>query len=42
ATPLHLGIGVYLGYLKDRCGSLLPGMWLHFSYNGTLALFLSP
>lgn len=34
--PIHLGIGLYLGWLKERSGSLLPGMLMHFLYNGTL------
>ena len=38
ATPLHIGLGGYLGFLRDRSGSLLPGMLLHLSYNGTIVL----
>tara|TARA_R110002072_G_scaffold46591_10_gene129185 strand:+ start:215665 stop:216684 length:1020 start_codon:yes stop_codon:yes gene_type:complete len=34
--PIHLGIGIYLGYLRERANSLLPGMLIHFLYNGTL------
>ncbi len=41
-TPLHLGIGLYLGWLRDRCGSLWPGILLHFVYNGALVLDLAP
>lgn len=41
-TPLHLGIGLYLGWLRDRCGSLWPGILLHFAYNGTLVLTAAP
>lgn len=37
-TPLHLSIGVYLGWLRHRCGSLWPGILLHFLYNGTLVV----
>lgn len=35
---VHASIGLYLGWLRQRCGSLLPGMLLHFLYNGTLVL----
>lgn len=41
-TPLHLGIGLFLGWLRDRCGSLWPGILLHFAYNGTLVLAGTP
>lgn len=34
--PIHLGIGIYLGYLRERANSLLPGMLIHFLYNGSL------
>ncbi|MCB9877445.1 MAG: CPBP family intramembrane metalloprotease [Planctomycetes bacterium] len=34
--PIHIGIGLYLGWLRDRAHSLLPGMLMHFLYNGTL------
>ena len=34
--PIHIAIGLYLGFLRDRCGSLLPCMLAHFVYNGTL------
>lgn len=34
--PIHLGIGLYLGWLRERSGSLLPCMLMHFLYNGTL------
>lgn len=37
-TPLHVAIGLYLGWLRDRCNSLWPGILLHFAYNGTLVL----
>jgi membrane protease YdiL (CAAX protease family) len=36
--PIHLGIGIYLGYLRERANSLLPGMLIHFLYNGTLVM----
>jgi len=35
---VHVSIGLYLGFLRQRCGSLLPGMLLHFLYNGSLVL----
>jgi membrane protease YdiL (CAAX protease family) len=35
---VHASIGLYLGWLRQRCGSLLPGMLLHFLYNGSLVL----
>lgn len=31
--PIHLGIGVFLGWLRIRSGSLLPGMFAHMVYN---------
>lgn len=37
-TLFHLGIGVYLGWLRWRTDSLLPGMLLHFTYNGTIVV----
>ena len=37
-TPLHLGIGLFLGWLRDRSGSLWPGILLHLGYNATLVL----
>lgn len=38
AFPIHAGIGIYLCWLRARCGSLLPGMMLHFLYNTTLVV----
>lgn len=38
ATPVHLSLGLYLGWLRDRSGSLGPGMVLHLIYNGALVL----
>lgn len=35
---IHLGLGAWLGWLRQRSGSLLPGMLLHFLYNGSLVL----
>ncbi|MEM6671202.1 MAG: type II CAAX endopeptidase family protein [Planctomycetota bacterium] len=37
-SPLHISAGLVLGVLRVRSGSLLPGMLLHFLYNGTLVL----
>ena len=39
--PLHFGLGMYLGWLRLRSGSLLPGMLLHFTYNGLVITVLS-
>lgn len=39
--PIQMGIGLYLCWLRDRCGSLLPGIALHMVYNGTLVYFSS-
>ncbi len=36
--PLQMGAGFYLGYLRARSGSLIPGMLMHFIYNGSLVL----
>jgi membrane protease YdiL (CAAX protease family) len=36
--PLHVGIGIYLCFLRRRSGSLLPGMLLHIGYNGALLI----
>ncbi|MFO1009302.1 MAG: CPBP family intramembrane glutamic endopeptidase [Planctomycetota bacterium] len=35
--PIHLGLGLYLGWLRTRSESLVPGMLLHALYN-TLVL----
>jgi membrane protease YdiL (CAAX protease family) len=40
-SPIHLGLGVYLGFLRDRSGSLLPGMAVHGFYNGSMVLLMS-
>ncbi len=37
--PIHLGLGLYLCWLRARCGSLIPGMFLHAFYNATVVLF---
>ena len=33
AFPIHLALGLYLGSLRARSGSLLPGMLFHMLYN---------
>ncbi len=38
--PFHVGVGLYLGWLKLRSGSLYPSMALHFAYNATIVLAL--
>ena len=40
-SPLHLALGVILGFLRERSGSLLPGMLLHYLYNGAIVLSMS-
>lgn len=37
-SPLHLVIGLLLGGLRLRSGSLFPGMLLHGLYNGAIVL----
>jgi len=36
--PIHLGLGLYLCWLRARSGSLIPGMFLHAFYNATIVL----
>jgi membrane protease YdiL (CAAX protease family) len=36
--PIHLGLGLYLGFLRERSQSLLPGMLVHFIYNSMVVL----
>ena len=36
--PIHFGLGLYLCWLRARCGSLIPGMFLHACYNATIVL----
>ena len=36
ASPIHLLLGLILGFLRLRTGSLYPGMLLHGLYNGAL------
>jgi len=35
---VHFAIGLYLSWLRDRSGSLLPGMAMHLIYNGAIVL----
>lgn len=34
--PFHFFLGLYLGFLRERTGSLYPGMLLHLVYNSIL------
>lgn len=36
--PIHFGLGLALGWLRERSGSLLPGMLMHFGYNAAIVL----
>ena len=36
--PIHLGLGLYLGWLRVRSHSLLPGMLAHFAYNAAVVI----
>ena len=38
ALPFHVGIGVYLCFLRERSASLLPGMLMHGLYNAAIGL----
>ena len=38
ALPFHVGIGVYLCFLRERSGSLWPCILAHFTYNSLIAL----
>lgn len=38
ALPFHVGLGVWLCWLRERSGSLLPGMLAHGLYNGILVV----
>jgi membrane protease YdiL (CAAX protease family) len=39
--PFHIGLGIWLAFLRDRSGSLLPGMVAHAIYNATIVVALS-
>ena len=38
--PFHVGLGIYFSFIRYRSDSLLPGMILHFIYNGVLVVML--
>jgi len=38
--PFHLGIGLYLCWLRNRAESLVPGMVFHFLYNSIIVVFV--
>jgi membrane protease YdiL (CAAX protease family) len=38
--PIHLGLGLYLGWLRERSGSLWPGILVHFAYNALVVCLL--
>jgi CAAX protease family protein len=38
--PFHFFLGLYLGFLRERTGSLYPGMLLHLVYNSTLVVLV--
>ena len=40
ALPIHAALGVYLGYLRVRSGSLIPGIAMHMAYNGSLVVIM--
>jgi membrane protease YdiL (CAAX protease family) len=42
ALPIHVAAGVYLSFLRQRSGSLVPGMMLHGAYNAAIVLWLAP
>jgi membrane protease YdiL (CAAX protease family) len=39
--PFQMGLGIWLAFLRDRSGSLLPGMMAHMLYNATIVVVLS-
>jgi membrane protease YdiL (CAAX protease family) len=39
--PFQMGLGIYLAFLRDRSGSLLPGMLAHMLYNGAIVVVLA-
>ena len=36
--PFHVALGLYFAFLKERSGSLIPGMLCHFAYNTSLVV----
>lgn len=39
--PFQLGLGIYLAFLRDRSGSLLPGMLAHMMYNAAIVVVMA-
>jgi len=39
--PFHIGLGIWLAFLRDRSGSLLPGMLAHMLYNAAIVTYWS-
>jgi membrane protease YdiL (CAAX protease family) len=39
--PFQIGLGIYLAFLRDRSGSLYPGMLAHMLYNAGIVVVLS-
>ena len=39
--PFQMGFGFYAAFLRDRCGSLLPGMLAHMLYNATIVVVMA-
>jgi membrane protease YdiL (CAAX protease family) len=39
--PFQMGLGIWLAFLRDRSGSLLPGMLAHMLYNGIIVVALA-
>ena len=39
--PFQMGLGIYLAFLRDRSGSLLPGMLAHMLYNATIVVVMA-
>jgi membrane protease YdiL (CAAX protease family) len=39
--PFHIGLGIWLAFLRDRSGSLFPGMLAHMLYNAGIVVALS-
>lgn len=39
--PFQIGLGIYFAFLRDRSGSLYPGMMAHMLYNAGIMVVLS-
>lgn len=39
--PFHIGLGIWFAFLRDRSGSLMPGMLAHMLYNAAIVVGLS-